>query len=61
MATTLLKPGGYQRMNQVANVLGAEEYPQMVHVNLDKLAQVVEKAKTQARYQNQLNYQKVPN
>lgn len=42
MATTLLKPGGYQRMNQVANVLGAAEYPQMVHVNLDKLAQVVE-------------------
>ena len=27
MATTLLKPGGYQRMNQVANVLSAAEYP----------------------------------
>ncbi len=24
MATTLLKPGGYQRMNQVANVLSAD-------------------------------------
>lgn len=54
MATTLLKPGGYQRMNQVVNVLGAAEYPQMVHVNLDKLAQVVEKAKTQARYQKSI-------
>ena len=54
MATTLLKPGGYQRMNQVANVLSAAEYPQMVHVNLDKLAQVVEKAKTQARYQKSI-------
>ena len=45
MATTLLKPGGYQRMNQVANVLSAAEYPQMVHVNLDKLAKLLRKLK----------------
>ena len=53
MATTLLKPGGYQRMNQVANVLGAR-ISSDGSCQLDKLAQVVEKAKTQARYQKSI-------
>ena len=54
MATTLLKPGGYQRMHQVANLLGDSPYPTNVQVHLDKLTQVVEKAKTQARYQKSI-------
>lgn len=54
MATTLLKPGGYQRMNQVANLLSEASYPTSVQVNLDKLTKVVEKAKTQARYKKSI-------
>ncbi|MTD38106.1 putative selenate reductase subunit YgfK [Erwinia sp. CPCC 100877] len=54
MATTLLKPGGYQRMNQVANLLSGSAYPAKVQVNLKKLSEIVEKAKTQARYKKSI-------
>lgn len=54
MATTLLKPGGYQRIQQVANVLTDCEYPTEVRVDLAKLDQVVEKAKTHPRYRKSI-------
>lgn len=60
MATTLLKPGGYQRMNQVANLLGESEYPSQVQVNLEKLTRIVEKARTQARYKKSIKLPESP-
>lgn len=60
MATTLLKPGGYQRMNQVANLLGESPYPKQVQVDLEKLTHVVEKAKTQARYKKSIKLSESP-
>lgn len=50
VATTLLKPGGYQRMNQIANLLSDADYPDAVNVNSAHLAKLVEKAKDTARY-----------
>lgn len=60
MATTLLKPGGYQRMNQVANLLGDSPYPTQVHVNLEKLTTIVEKARTQGRYKKSIKLPESP-
>lgn len=60
MATTLLKPGGYQRMNQVANLLSESSYPTTVKVNLNKLSKVVEKAKSQARYKKSIKLPESP-
>ncbi|MBP2097926.1 putative selenate reductase subunit YgfK [Enterococcus rivorum] len=60
MATTLLKPGGYQRMNQVANLLTDSEYPKNVQVDLEKLSAIVEKAKTQARYKKSIKISESP-
>ncbi|WP_429949258.1 putative selenate reductase subunit YgfK [Enterococcus sp. AZ101] len=60
MATTLLKPGGYQRMNQVANLLGESDYPSQVQVNLEKLTRIVEKARTQARYKKSIKLPESP-
>jgi putative selenate reductase len=60
MATTLLKPGGYQRMNQVANLLGESDYPTTVQVDLDKLTKIVEKAKTQGRYKKSIKLSESP-
>lgn len=60
MATTLLKPGGYQRMNQVANLLNDSEYPQNIQVDLEKLSAIVEKAKTQARYKKSIKISESP-
>lgn len=60
MATTLLKPGGYQRMNQVANLLGDSDYPTDVQVNLEKLGRIVEKAKTQSRYKKSIKLPESP-
>lgn len=53
-ATTLLKPGGYQRLNQIANVIETLDYPHFVSVELDKLTTLVEKSKTQAFYQKSI-------
>ncbi|MGK0550747.1 putative selenate reductase subunit YgfK [Enterococcus faecalis] len=60
MATTLLKPGGYQRIQQVANLLNDSDYPTTVQVDLPKLAAVVKKAKTQARYQKSIKLATTP-
>lgn len=54
MATTLLKPGGYQRMSQVANLLSDASYPEKVQVNLDKLSKIVAKVEKQSRYQKSI-------
>lgn len=54
VATTLLKPGGYQRMSQIANVVSTLDYPTHVQLDLAKLSALVEKSKTQARYQKSI-------
>lgn len=54
MATTLLKPGGYQRIQQVANLLSDCTYPNEVHVDLGKLEKVVATAKTHPRYRKSI-------
>ncbi|GMA07315.1 putative selenate reductase subunit YgfK [Tetragenococcus halophilus subsp. flandriensis] len=51
VATTLLKPGGYQRIQQMSNVISSLEYPNYVQLELDKLTELVEKSKAQALYQ----------
>lgn len=60
VATTLLKPGGYQRMNQLANLLSDSGYPSTVEVSLAKLTAVVNKARTQARYQKSIKLSESP-
>lgn len=54
MATTLLKPGGYQRVKQIANLLSDCDYPDHVQVDLKKLDRLVEKARKQAHYQKSI-------
>lgn len=54
VATTLLKPGGYQRINQIANVLSTLDYPTHVSLDLEKLDKLVEKSRMQARYQKSI-------
>lgn len=54
VATTLLKPGGYQRMQQIANLVSSLAYPTHVRLDLPKLTALVEKSKTQARYQKSI-------
>lgn len=54
VATTLLKPGSYQRMDQIAGVLASLDYPTHVAVDLEKLSSLVTKANTQARYQKSI-------
>ncbi|MCH4170728.1 MAG: putative selenate reductase subunit YgfK [Lactobacillus sp.] len=51
LATNLLKPGSYQRIHQIANVLASLDYPTHVQIDLPKLDAVVAKSKQQARYQ----------
>ena len=41
VATTLLKPGGYERTIQLAEILVAKDYPTNVVVDLEKLDQLV--------------------
>ncbi|MHC5248425.1 putative selenate reductase subunit YgfK [Enterococcus sp. LJL90] len=60
MATTLLKPGGYQRMNQVANLLGDAPYPKMVQVNLEKLTEIVAKIEKQSHYHKSIKLPESP-
>ncbi|MGX6979861.1 putative selenate reductase subunit YgfK [Vagococcus elongatus] len=54
VATTLLKPGGYQRINQIANVLSVLDYPTYVSLDLEKLDKLVNKSLMQARYQKSI-------
>jgi putative selenate reductase len=58
MATTLLKPGGYQRINQVANLLEESDYPTEVQVDLEKLSAIVAKSKIQGRYKKSIKLAK---
>lgn len=60
VATTVLKPGGYQRLNQMANVTASLDYPNFVRVDLEKMADLVEKAKTTARYQKSIKLPVTP-
>lgn len=54
VATTLLKPGSYQRISQIANVVTSLPYPTHVQLDLLKLDQLVTKAKHQALYQKSI-------
>lgn len=54
VATTLLKPGAYQRLTQIANVVVESPYPTHVQVDLPKVTELVEKSLTQARYQKSI-------
>lgn len=51
VATVLLKPGSYQRITQMANLLSSLPYPTHVQVDLEKLSRLVAKAGQQAHYQ----------
>lgn len=51
VATTLLKPGGYQRITQMANVISSLPYPNVVKLDLAKLNVLVDKSKKQSHYQ----------
>lgn len=45
MATTMLKPGGYQRLIQMANVISDCKYPTEVHVDWAKMDRLEKNAK----------------
>lgn len=54
LATTLLKPGGYNRMPQIAEELAKCEYKAFDGVDLDKLQALVDDIKTDPRYRKPL-------
>lgn len=54
VATTLLKPGGYQRMNQMANVLVSLSYPNRVALDLEKLSVLLDNARNKGRYRKSI-------
>ncbi|MBV7389679.1 putative selenate reductase subunit YgfK [Enterococcus alishanensis] len=54
VATTLLKPGGYQRLTQMANVVSTLDYPTHVKVDLEKVSKLVEKSTETAKYQKSI-------
>ncbi|MFD1670833.1 putative selenate reductase subunit YgfK [Agrilactobacillus yilanensis] len=59
-ATTLLKPGAYQRITQIANVVSTLDYPTHVQLKLDKLTELVKKANEQALYQKSVKLPVTP-
>lgn len=59
-ATTVLKPGSYQRINQIANVVSSLEYPTHVQLDLEKLTALVKKADEQALYQKSVKLPESP-
>lgn len=50
LATTLLKPGGYNRLKQIAETLYAMDYKPFETVDLVKLAALVDSAKSDKHY-----------
>lgn len=60
VATTLLKPGSYQRIHQIANVLESLIYPTHPQIDLPKLDELVEKANKQALYQKSFKLPESP-
>ena len=46
MATTMLKPGGYQRLEQIGQIFAKDEAKAFEGVNAERVAQLVEAAKT---------------
>lgn len=54
MATTLLKPGGYQRLIQVAEVLSEQAYPNQVQIDLAKLNTLAANVRHQDRYKKSI-------
>ena len=50
VATDMLKPGGYPRMIQMANVLGSLDYPTHVSIDLEKMDQLLTAIKTQPQF-----------
>lgn len=54
MATTLLKPGGYQRLKQIAEALDKQDYRPFEGVSLGKLQSLAQRARSDARNQKAL-------
>jgi len=54
MATTLLKPGGYQRLEQIAEVFSGKEPQQFTSVNAGMVQDLVEKAKSDPHHRKAL-------
>lgn len=54
VATTLLKPGGYQRLNQIANVSASLPYPTHIAVDTPRLSRLADKSKESAKYQKSI-------
>ena len=54
LATTLLKPGGYNRLPQMARALAAQEYRPFTGVALDRLSALAQKSLTDPRYRRPL-------
>ncbi len=46
MATTMLKPGGYQRLEQIGQIFARDEAKSFAGVDAERVAQLVEAAKT---------------
>jgi putative selenate reductase len=53
IATTVLKPGGYERVNQLASCLLETDVGEFEGVDLDKLQSLVDKANTELLYHKQ--------
>ncbi|WP_163653819.1 putative selenate reductase subunit YgfK [Listeria sp. PSOL-1] len=60
VATTLLKPGGYKRLNQIANLLSEVPYPQKVEVHLKRLAELVTESEKGTHYQKSMKIPESP-
>lgn len=54
VAATLLKPGGYTRLTQMAEILSALPYPSGNKVNVDAITRVAAEVLQDTRYQNSI-------
>ena len=50
LATTLLKPGGYQRLTQMAEALSAKEYAPFAGVHVEAIARIADQAENDEKY-----------
>lgn len=53
-ATTLLKPGGYQRMHQIAKTLSSVEYPQTVNIDVEEIERIADKFAKKQQYRKNI-------
>ena len=60
MATTLLKPGGYNRLRQMAELLAKKPYAPFAGVDVDKLTRLVQSARTDKHHVRPVKVQERP-